>query len=144
MTEAPEKETTGQEDAPSMSRRSLVAALASIPVFGVFLASFLTKKAQDDFKRKRILDGLGVTDAAPAAPTPVKSRTRAQSLIEDRLGMLPVGNHRINIDTGLDTHFVKQAHKVLGTGVAREAELVLVGTGGRLAADRTQRRVDVP
>ena len=85
MTEAPEKETTGQEDSPSIGRRNVVAALASIPVFGVFLASFFTKKARDDFKRKRILDGLGVTDQAPAAPSPISSRTRGDTL---RLGII--------------------------------------------------------
>ncbi len=88
MTEAPEKETTSQEDSPSIGRRNVVVALASIPVFGVFLASFFTKKARDDFKRKRILDGLGVTDQAPAAPSPISSRTRGDTL---RLGIIGYG-----------------------------------------------------
>ena len=97
MAETPEKGTTDQEDAPSMGRRSVVAALASIPVFGVFRASFFTKKAQDDFKRKRILDGLGVTDTAPAAPTPVKSRTRGDTL---RLGIIGYGGQGESVVRG--------------------------------------------
>jgi predicted dehydrogenase len=63
------------EEKPGIARRDIVTALASVPVFGAFFATFFGKKARDDYKKQQILDELGVSvDASPAAPHAVTKK----------------------------------------------------------------------
>ncbi|MBI4408169.1 MAG: Gfo/Idh/MocA family oxidoreductase [Gemmatimonadetes bacterium] len=71
-----------------LSRRSLLKALVSIPVVGVFLASFLDKKAADDLKRRALLRELGVTERGPAVIENAISRPPGKRL---RVGIIGFG-----------------------------------------------------
>jgi len=59
------KKPTGNEWL-TMSRRSVLKALISVPVFGAFFLTFLKKKAGDDVKRRALLAELGVSESGPA------------------------------------------------------------------------------
>ena len=63
------------EEKPGIARRDIVTALASVPVFGAFFATFFGKKARDDYRKQQILSELGVSvDASPDAPQVVTKR----------------------------------------------------------------------
>jgi predicted dehydrogenase len=49
-----------------MTRRSLLKALVSLPVFGVFFASYWRKALADEAKRRAIMEELGVSESGPA------------------------------------------------------------------------------
>jgi predicted dehydrogenase len=87
MTEETRNEKPDREDEPTMGRRDVVTALASIPVFGVFFASYFGKRARDEARRQKVLKGLGVSEeASPAAPA--VSRGKGDTL---RLGIIGYG-----------------------------------------------------
>ena len=88
MTDEPRRENAGPKDGAALSRRDIVAALASIPVLGAFFASFLAKKARDDDRRQTILSGLGVSEEAPAVPPRSVPKDRADKI---RLGIIGFG-----------------------------------------------------
>jgi predicted dehydrogenase len=50
----------------TMSRRSLLKALVSLPVIGVFVYNYLRKRAVDDAKKQAVLAELGVSEGGPA------------------------------------------------------------------------------
>ncbi len=54
----------------SIGRRGLLKTLVSIPVLGVFILNFLKKKADDDAKKRAILEELGVTEGGGPAVIP--------------------------------------------------------------------------
>ena len=88
MTEEPQNPNPAPEEKPSVGRRDAVAALASVPVFGAFFATFFTKKAEDDFKRHKILDGLGISTEPTSAPAVIASGKRGDTI---RLGIIGYG-----------------------------------------------------
>lgn len=88
MSEDKGRATPGAKQGAAISRRDVVASLASIPVFGAFLASFFTRKAREDAKRRTVLGGLGVTEDAPAEPRRAKAKVRKDKL---RLGIIGFG-----------------------------------------------------
>src|SRR5919106_3208658 len=71
-----------------MSRRSVLKALVSIPVLGVFVLSFLKKKAVDDARRRALLAELGVTETGPAVIENAVSRPPGKQI---RLGIIGFG-----------------------------------------------------
>lgn len=71
-----------------IQRRDVVTALASIPVFGVFFATFFTKKGRDEYKRQRVLDKLGLADEAPAIIPHAVSQKPSEKI---NLGIIGVG-----------------------------------------------------
>jgi predicted dehydrogenase len=71
-----------------MTRRSLLKGLVSVPVFGVFFLSFFKKKAADDFKRRAILEELGVSEGGPAVIDNAVSRPPGKRI---RLGIIGFG-----------------------------------------------------
>ena len=71
-----------------MTRRSLLKALVSVPVFGVFFVSFIKKKATDDFRRRVLLAELGVSEGGPAVIENAISRPPGKRI---RLGIIGFG-----------------------------------------------------
>ncbi len=71
-----------------ISRRDVLKALASIPVFGVFFYGFLKKKGADDFRRGEILSELGVTERGPAVIPDAISRPPGERI---RVGIIGFG-----------------------------------------------------
>ncbi len=72
----------------SLGRRDILKGLATIPVFGPFLYTFLKKKLSDDFKKKEILAELGISKKAPAV-LPKTVLKKPKQLI--RLGIIGFG-----------------------------------------------------
>lgn len=72
----------------NMTRRGVLKALVSVPVFGVFFLSFLKKRAADDFKRRALLAELGVTEGGPAVIANAVSRPPGRRI---RLGIIGYG-----------------------------------------------------
>lgn len=70
------------------TRRSLLKALVSVPVLGVFFLSFLKKKAADDFRRRALLAELGVSEGGPAVIENAVSRPPGKRI---RLGIIGFG-----------------------------------------------------
>lgn len=78
-----------EEPKTAIGRRDAIAALASLPVFGTFFASFFARKAGEDAKRRTVLRGLGMTEEAAAEPRPsVPKVVRKDKL---RLGIIGFG-----------------------------------------------------
>ncbi len=84
MSEEPKKK---ESDKPNIGRRDVVTALASIPVFGAFFASYFSKKSRDDYKKQQILNELGMSKEPAGAPQPV-SRKPGETI---RLGIIGFG-----------------------------------------------------
>ncbi|HXF95702.1 MAG TPA: Gfo/Idh/MocA family oxidoreductase, partial [Gemmatimonadales bacterium] len=72
----------------TMTRRSVLKALVSVPVLGVFVVGFLKKKAADDVKRRALLAELGVTETGPAVIENAVSRPPGKRI---RLGIIGFG-----------------------------------------------------
>ncbi len=88
MSRDTERPDVAPKPAAGLSRRDVVAALASVPVFGAFLASHFARKAHEDAKRRTILSGLGVTEDAPAEPRRATAKVKKDRL---RLGIIGFG-----------------------------------------------------
>ena len=71
-----------------MTRRSVLKALVSVPVLGVFVVSFLKKKAMDDARRRALLAELGVSEGGPAVIEHAVSRPPGNRI---RLGIIGFG-----------------------------------------------------
>jgi hypothetical protein len=71
-----------------MTRRGLLQALVSVPVLGVFVISFLKKKAADDATRRAILSELGVSETGPAVIPNAVSRPPSRVV---RVGIIGLG-----------------------------------------------------
>jgi len=89
-----QRRTDGAEEQPSrggwskISRRSLLQALVSVPVLGVFAYNALKRKALDDAKKSAILSELGVTESGPAVILNAISRPPGRRI---RLGLIGIG-----------------------------------------------------
>jgi predicted dehydrogenase len=81
-------QTKPQNEWLTMSRRSLLKALVSVPVFGVFFVEFLRKKAGDDAKRQALLAELGVSESGPAIIPHAISRPPSRRI---RVGIIGYG-----------------------------------------------------
>ncbi len=79
-----DKEQSGM----SVTRRNLLKALVSIPVFGAFVISFLDKKLQDDIRRQMLMEELGVSESSPNIIQSAISRPPGKKI---RLGIIGVG-----------------------------------------------------
>jgi predicted dehydrogenase len=79
---------TGGADESGISRRSVLKALVSIPVLGVFLAAYLDRRALENARRRALLDELGVTEAGPAVIENAISRPPGKRI---RLGIIGYG-----------------------------------------------------
>jgi predicted dehydrogenase len=83
-----EKETSGM----SVTRRNLLKALVSVPVFGVFLVNFFDKKLADDLKRQMLMEELGVSEAGTVeAPNIIQSAISKPPGKKIRLGIIGFG-----------------------------------------------------
>jgi predicted dehydrogenase len=71
-----------------LTRRGLLQALVSVPVLGVFLLSYLKKKAADDATRRAILSELGVSESGPAVIPQAISRPPGKLV---RIGIIGFG-----------------------------------------------------
>ena len=72
-----------------VKRRTILGALATLPFFGGFIYSFLTKKASDDAKKKAILSELGLGGGEAPAVLPRTTLKKSGQLI--RLGFIGFG-----------------------------------------------------
>jgi len=72
----------------SVTRRNLLKALVSIPVFGAFVISFFDKKLQDDIRRQMLMEELGVSESGPNVIQSAISRPPGKKL---RLGIIGFG-----------------------------------------------------
>ncbi len=78
----------GEAGGPGISRRSVLKALVSIPVLGVFIAAYLDRRAVEQAKRRALLDELGVTETGPAVIENAISRPPGSRI---RLGIIGYG-----------------------------------------------------
>jgi predicted dehydrogenase len=76
------------QDGGRWSRRSVLKALVSLPIFGGFLAAYLDKRALERARRQAVLQELGVTETGPAVIDDFMSRPPGQRV---RLGILGYG-----------------------------------------------------
>lgn len=80
------------DEGGSLSRRNLLKALVSIPVFGTFIVSFWNKKLADDIKRRMLLEELGVTESGTVeAPSIIQSAVSRPPGRKIRLGIIGFG-----------------------------------------------------
>ncbi|HUG39315.1 MAG TPA: Gfo/Idh/MocA family oxidoreductase [Longimicrobiales bacterium] len=71
-----------------LTRRSVLKALVSIPVLGLFVTAFLDRRATEDLRRQALLDELGVTETGPAVIENAISRPPGKRI---RLGIIGYG-----------------------------------------------------
>jgi predicted dehydrogenase len=82
-------ETRGKATGGSgMTRRNVLKALVSIPVFGGFIASYAAKKADENVRRRALMEELGVRETGPAVIENFISRPPGKRL---RLGIIGYG-----------------------------------------------------
>ena len=81
-------ERSGFDEWSRISRRGLIKALGSVPVFGVFFYNFFKKKAAADFKKEEVLAELGVSESGPAVIPDAISRPPGDRL---RVGIIGYG-----------------------------------------------------
>jgi predicted dehydrogenase len=81
-------ETKANEGWLRMTRRGLLQALVSVPVLGVFLVSYLKKRASDNAIRRAILAELGVSESGPAVIPQAVSKPPSKLV---RIGIIGFG-----------------------------------------------------
>jgi predicted dehydrogenase len=81
-------ESAGFDEWTRISRRGLIKALGSIPIFGIFFYNFFKKKAAADFKKEEILAELGVSESGPAVIPDLISRPPGNRI---RVGIIGYG-----------------------------------------------------
>ncbi|MBA7559035.1 Inositol 2-dehydrogenase/D-chiro-inositol 3-dehydrogenase [subsurface metagenome] len=92
------EEKTGQEKKASISRRTIIKALAGLPVLGVFVYKVIEKVSFDNNKNLEILKELGLNNIE--APKIIKSGTgKKGDLI--RVGIIGFGNRANTLARGL-------------------------------------------
>lgn len=81
------------ESAPrTFSRRGVLKALVSLPIFGVFLLEYLKKHAVDDTRRRALLKELGVSEiGTPEAPNIIQSAVSRPPGRKIRVGIIGYG-----------------------------------------------------
>jgi predicted dehydrogenase len=77
-----------EQDGGRWSRRSVLKALVSVPIFGGFLAAYLDKRSLERARRQAVLDELGVTETGPAVIEDFMSRPPGTRI---RLGIIGYG-----------------------------------------------------
>ncbi|NIP80122.1 MAG: Gfo/Idh/MocA family oxidoreductase [Gemmatimonadetes bacterium] len=75
-------------DQSRWSRRGVLKALVSVPVFGGFLAAYLDKRALERARRQAVLEELGVSESGPAVIEDFMSRPPGERI---RLGIIGFG-----------------------------------------------------
>jgi predicted dehydrogenase len=85
-----------KSDKPVIKRRTLLKALAGIPVFGVFAFELMQKRAYDLEKKNRVLKELGLEDIK--APVILKGSSKGNLL---RIGIIGFGNRAVSHANGL-------------------------------------------
>jgi len=89
MTEENKKQNNNGSARDGIPRRDVLKGLAGIPVFGYFFYRFFRKKSMDNYKRKEILDELGISEQqAPAVVTTTTGKKPGQLI---RLGIIGYG-----------------------------------------------------
>jgi predicted dehydrogenase len=83
-----EQEQEQEQDGGRWSRRSVLKALVSVPVFGGFLAAYMDKRALERARRQAVLEELGVTETGPAVIEDFMSRPPGSRI---RLGIIGYG-----------------------------------------------------
>jgi predicted dehydrogenase len=78
----------GTTDGSGISRRSVIKALVSIPVLGVFVAAYLDRRAVEEARRRALMDELGVREGSPAVIENAISRPPGNRI---RLGIIGYG-----------------------------------------------------
>jgi predicted dehydrogenase len=91
------EENKGKSDKPVIKRRTLLKALAGIPVLGVFAFELIEKKSYDDEKKSRVLRELGLNDLQ--APV-IKSGSGSKGKLI-RIGIAGFGNRAVAHANGL-------------------------------------------
>lgn len=126
-----------EQDGGRWSRRSVLKALVSIPVFGGFLAVYLDKRAMERARRQAVLDELGVSETGPAVIEDFLSRPPGERI---RLGIVGYGYEGEAltryagfaspewIEEARNNHLEDPANKELETYLA-QADLNVVITG---------------
>ena len=92
MSDESNKDLTGQtegtEAAPTLGRRDLLKALASVPILGVFFVGWYQKRLDEEVKRQLIMAELGISEGAPAFIPEAVSRPPGNII---RLGIIGYG-----------------------------------------------------
>ncbi len=98
MSDESNKDLTGQtegteraatpEAAPTLGRRDLLKALASVPILGVFSVGWYQKRLDEEVKRQLIMAELGISEGAPAFIPEAVSRPPGNII---RLGIIGYG-----------------------------------------------------
>lgn len=94
-TNSENKSETAQH--PTMKRRTLLKALAGIPVLGVFAFELFRKWSYDQEKKTRVIKELGLENLK--VPVPVKSSSAKSDLL--RIGLIGFGNRAVAHANGL-------------------------------------------
>lgn len=97
QTMTPE-ETNDKSDKPVIKRRTLLKALAGIPVLGVFAYELIEKRAYDQEKKSRVLKELGLDNMK--FPDLIKSSSGAKNNLL-RIGLIGFGARAVTHANGL-------------------------------------------
>ncbi len=86
-----QENTSKSQDKPNkggIKRRDILKGLATLPIFGGFIYSFLVKRSKDTNKKQAILEELGIAEK-PAAPAVITTPSKVGERI--RLGIIGNG-----------------------------------------------------
>ncbi len=89
-------QTQQPEEKNSQSRRTMLKALAGIPVLGVFAYELMEKRSYDQLKKTRLIKELGLDDIP--APTKISNAGKGDLI---RIGVIGFGNRAVNLAKGL-------------------------------------------
>ena len=85
---AEDRRPDDQQEEGTWSRRSVLKALISVPVFGAFLAAYMDRRALERARREAVLEELGVSESGPAVIEDFISRPPGRRI---RLGIIGYG-----------------------------------------------------
>ena len=92
------EEKKGDAGKPSIKRRTLLKALAGVPVLGVFAYELIEKKSYDLEKKNKVLKELGLDNIKAPAVSNVSSGAKGDLL---RIGIIGFGNRAVSHANGL-------------------------------------------
>jgi predicted dehydrogenase len=92
------EESKNKTDKPLVSRRTILKALAGIPVLGVFAFELMEKRSYDLEKKNRVLEELGLDNIK--SPVILKDSSGAKGNLL-RIGMIGFGNRAVAHANGL-------------------------------------------
>ncbi len=100
---AKEKEQKSEEkkslaEKTTVSRRTILKALAGLPVFGIFAYKVIEKRSADQYKKRQVLEELGINEIE--VPEEKKSETRKKGDLL-RVGIVGYGNRAAALAKGL-------------------------------------------